>query len=228
MYCTKCGKALKNNARFCTSCGQAVDGYYEENDGNASKVGDSKFKEIMKQKFQQRDVFNDNDSFVFFNDLNNRKRKLIVVNYIHKALIILSGIIMLGFIYEQVKANEGYKFVVYVIRFFVALSPWLMLTEIFEGIKTVFKCRTSDLSEGCNTKLLLAAIIVQYAFAVISLIPLINPSDLQLGKWFITVSAGGFWDFISCFSFTIVCWIIVVIISVFIQKSMIPGYGDEE
>lgn len=193
MYCKYCGKLVENNSKFCKYCGKKLDNallseqrlniddrIHEKSDLITNEyVNDSSEAENTEFKKQLIDEINKNSPHAFFNFIPLKYRNKVdeIATWIDKVVEFIVGLILLDFIYQQVQLDEGYKLIVYVVRFIqYAAIPDFWAWLISELVKFI-RLRDADIKPGNEKKTIVGLSIVAGVLYLYACYYFATPSD---------------------------------------------------
>lgn len=136
MFCGKCGKKLKENAKYCPRCGEKI---REENNVN-----------IIQESASENNVHQDENKYLFLNSLSQKRRdQLIYINAIEERIYqIIFGLLTVYFIYRQIELQENYKLIIYVIRYIQYIIPYLFIYSVFEEIVMLLTVKNNEINKN--------------------------------------------------------------------------------
>lgn len=193
MYCKYCGKLIEDNSKFCKYCGKKLDNallseqklntddslHEKSNLITNEYVNDSSDAGNTESKKQLRDKINKNSPHAFFNFIPLKYRNKVdeVATWIGKVVEFIVGLILLDFIYQQVELDEGYKLIVYVVRFIqYAAIPYFWSCLISELVKFI-RLRDADIKTGNEKKTIVGLSIVAGVLYLYACYYFATPSD---------------------------------------------------
>lgn len=253
MFCRKCGNQITEDAKFCTKCGTAIDTYRkkESPSQNSNKDGVYKAEKVYNansviRKFENRQYdtgkkystfkkmiidiigYKTDRDYLYYPNINNREAVYCVSFILEKIFLAIGVIIGIAYIIEQIQLDEGYKIIIYVIGFLVAVVPYQIVSAIFDLIVKVLKYEKKDIKDLNKSNLFLVLEVAAYVMSIFAMLPFINPSDARQAEWLVTVGMGNFFDIIECFAFTIICLIGSGIVTYFSEQLFINKIKEVE
>lgn len=186
MFCKNCGSKINEDAKFCKNCGYEI------------KKG---------QKQNACEKIEDKEKYLYFKKVKNRETIKKILNYVEKAYVVILFLLTVTFIYEEYNAQEGYKLVLYIIRYLTNFSPLILFGGYVEVFKDLFGYKESDLNnkKQYTREIIFGLNLLSLALITFALWDFVIPSNANALKWFTAVSFGEIGDIISCFSLNIIC-----------------------
>lgn len=97
--------------------------------------------------------------------------------FINKILEYISIFLVLYFIYQQVKLEENYKLIIYVIRFFVFMSPIIYLQIVYDEICKLMSLTKNNMNQNLSKLKIIIIECIFLAMTGIIIDRFINPVD---------------------------------------------------
>lgn len=193
MYCINCGKELKEEWKICPWCGHK-----------------SKIK-------------NQREMYLLFPKMNGigRERINTILFIIAKVVEVWSGLLIWSHIYNEIKADEGYKILVYVIRFFNMCGPYIICYTLIEEIQKFMKLKRNEIKEKYSYKTVLAAELICVFTELLAWGIWMNPSEAEMWETFAVVAGGTLLDYLWSIKGVVILLLISGIVGGVIDGKMI-------
>lgn len=191
MYCKYCGKKINDNSNFCKFCGIKL-GDNKKNvqidnkdlmtwptsQKDAKKIVIGRMKNAINLVIQSKLKKAQND-YVYFNFIPLKYRNSInlIAKWMEKIAEAIFWLLVMNFIWNQVSLDEGYKAIVYIIRFISYVAIPFLAGCIITEVCRLFLIKERNLKLGITKQAYLALTIISIALVFFASLGASNPSD---------------------------------------------------
>lgn len=148
--------------------------------------------------------------YVFLKQYGHRKKLERIVTWAENIIGIIFVIMLIYFVYEQIRLGEEYKIAIYILRGCVYLAPvWIPLCGVYY-LGRILEYKESDLKEKTSPSILLLANVMALVFWIAATVPFLGVSDLDKAGWVMLIGFGEITDLLGHFKWTIMFIVMAV------------------
>ncbi len=166
MFCRKCGKELKENAKYCPRCGKKI--RLKNND------------DIFQESVPKNNIHQNENKYLFLNTMSHKSRgKLLYINDIKERIYqIIFGLLTVYFIYRQIELQENYKLIIYVIRYIQYIIPYLFIYYVFEETVMLLTLENNETNKSKSKLMIVICEVLYLLILFIITIRISNPDNM--------------------------------------------------
>lgn len=212
MFCKNCGTELPMSAKFCPKCGIKIN--------NA----------IIKEEIN--DSIGIKEDYVLFNNIKDEKRTILNarLKFGEKIVEWIVGLATIWFIYKQIQLAEDYKFIIYVVRYFIFIIPFCFFAEIYHEIFKLMVLRKNQINQKRSNITMIIIKVIYIFFLIIIMNNIINPENNSVGLLKVLFQNNflkSLIEYLLFIKFEILSLIVLGLCNRYIDKNIL-GYEEEE
>ncbi|WP_027295738.1 zinc ribbon domain-containing protein [Robinsoniella sp. KNHs210] len=206
MYCNNCGSKIEEEWTSCPYCGENLIG-----------------KQEVRPMAQQQKVNDKKDEYVFLPSFygSGREKLKFALHIITIIFGIWAGGMIISYIYSEIKADEGYKILLYMIRFLYACGPYLILGFIADELELLVKLQKNRIVNNYSCKVILLVECAYIIMVVLGGIFFLTPSLAEELALFAAVANDSIADVLITLKGPLVLLIIGGVVKYFFDERML-------
>lgn len=206
MYCNNCGSKLEQEWTSCPFCGENLIG-----------------KQEVRPMVQQQKVNEKKDEYVFLTGFYGSGREKL--KFALRIITIIVEIWVVGmiisYIYREIKADEGYKILLYIIRFLYACGPYLIMKFIVEELEFLVKLQKNRIVDNYSCKVILLMECVYIIIVILAGFLFLNSSLAEEFTLIVAVANDSIADTLMTLKGPVILLVVGGVIKYFIDEKML-------
>lgn len=206
MYCNNCGSKIEEEWTSCPYCGENLIGNQE-----------------VRPMVQQQKVNDKKDEYLLLPSFcgSGREKLKFALHIITIIVGIWAGGMIVSYIYSEVKADEGYKILLYMIRFLYVCGPYLILGFMADELEFLVKLKKNRIIDNYSCKVILLVECAYIIIVVLAGVFFLNPSFAEEVALLAAVANGSIADVLITLKGPVILLIMGGGVKYFLDKKML-------